>query len=88
MSEDKEPKKKFARIPEPAGEAGGVCAGFAYYTKTPVWIWRVGIVLPMVLSYFLSIPYVIPVIIISYIVICLFAPKMKKVPDDYKEVTS
>ena len=64
----------FATIPD-ADWIGGVCAGFAYYTKTPTWAWRTGASVAAVFSDGLA--------IVPYVAIWFFAPHMDGVPDDY-----
>jgi len=67
----------FATIPD-TGWIGGVCAGFAYYTKTPTWAWRTGTVVVTVFSDGLA--------IVPYVAIWFLAPHMDGVPDDYGAV--
>ena len=56
------------------GVAGGVCSGFAYYSNTPVWIWRAG---------FVGLFLIYGVGIISYCILWTFMPKYDKTPIDY-----
>jgi len=69
----------FATIPEAHFSLGGVCSGFAYYTETPVWMWRAGAVVGTLLSG--------GIIIIIYGIVWIFAPHMDTVPEDYEKVT-
>lgn len=67
--------KKLRRIPS-KGWIAGICAGFAYYFETPVWvvrlIWTAAVFLGMGSGLFL------------YILLWIFMPKAEA-PEDYDE---
>lgn len=63
---------KLRRIPK-VGVIGGICAGFAYYTKTPIWIWRAGTFVSIFTS--IGVP--------AYIILWIFMPKYNDIPADF-----
>ncbi len=68
--------KKFKLLPEPASMLGGVCAGIAYYTEKPVWVIR----LLMFILAFVADFWIV------YILLWIFVPNAKEVPDDYSDI--
>lgn len=56
---------------------GGVCGGFAYYFKAPIWAVRLGMVAFMLLFGFGVLPYVL---------LWIFMPKWNPTPADYLTV--
>jgi phage shock protein PspC (stress-responsive transcriptional regulator) len=66
-------KVRLARIPS-AGMVGGVCAGLAYWTETPTFLWRVGAVLTSETS--------------IYFWLWLLMPVYNQTPDDFEARTS
>jgi len=69
---------KLARIIE-KGSIAGVCAGIAYWTGTPTWIWRAGFAGAVLLAGFGA---------GIYIILWVFMPVYDQVPDDYDKRTS
>ncbi len=63
---------KLRRIPK-AGILGGICAGFAYYTKTPIWLWRAG----TFVSFLTGSGEIV------YVVLWIFMPKYNDIPADF-----
>ncbi|HLD49175.1 MAG TPA: PspC domain-containing protein [archaeon] len=67
--------KGLHRLPD-AGKIGGVCSGLAYYTETPVVLWRIG----FVVGAFTVLPG--PLL---YAVLWIFLPYANGIPADYNE---
>ena len=68
--------EKLQRLPEPAGELGGVCAGMAYHLKMPTW----GIRLITVLLLFSGVS------VLFYLLLWILMPEADTVPEDYEEI--
>ncbi len=66
-------KAKLARVTE-KGIFGGVCAGWAYFTGTPTWMWRAGFVFSCI---------VFGTGMIAYLLLWAFMPAFDKTPYDY-----
>ena len=60
------------------GIFSGVCAGIAYFTGTPTWVWRAGFV---VVSAFYGVG------IVAYVVLWAFMPEFKSTPADFSKRT-
>ena len=72
-------EKKIARIVDGPNIVAGICSGLAYYTGSPVWIWRAGFVIFTLCG---------GAGIVAYLVIWAFMPKYDGVPSDFKSRTS
>jgi phage shock protein PspC (stress-responsive transcriptional regulator) len=69
---------KLARIKDTESIIGGVCTGLAYFTGTPVWLWRAG---------FVASVFIFGGGVILYIILWVFMPQYKSIPDDFHKRT-
>jgi phage shock protein PspC (stress-responsive transcriptional regulator) len=72
------PKVRLTLIPSPENVIGGVCAGFAYWTGTPTWIWRAGFIVFTLAG---------GSGILAYLIAWIIMPKYQSVPKDFYDRT-